>query len=65
MRFLLFILVFVFLAATASGTTLGGMYSTNDSKAIELARENYWRGKWRFTGVVAAADRKLSLIVAC
>ena len=69
MRFLLFIFVFVFLAATASGTALGGMYSTNDSKAIGLAHENYWRGKWRFTGVVAAADLQLSLltpyIVAC
>ena len=46
----------------ASVTALGAMYSSNDSKALGLAQQNYWRGKWRFTGMAVAADLRLSLL---
>jgi hypothetical protein len=47
----------------ASVTAMGGMYTSNDSKAIVLAQQNYWRNnKWRFTGAIGAADLRLSLL---
>jgi hypothetical protein len=46
----------------ASVTALGAMYSSNDSKALGIAQQNYWRGKWRFTGVALATDLRLSLL---
>jgi hypothetical protein len=46
----------------ASVTALGGMYSSNDSRALGLAQQNYWRGTWRFTGLAVAADLRLSLL---
>lgn len=46
----------------ASLTAVGGMYSSNDSKAVGIAQQNYWRGKWRFTGALVAADLRLSLL---
>ena len=46
----------------ASVTALGGMYSTNDSKAVALVQQNYWRGAWRFTGAAIGADLRLSLL---
>jgi hypothetical protein len=46
----------------ASVTAIGAMYSSNESKAFGLAQQNYWRGKWRFTGMVVAADLRLSLL---
>jgi hypothetical protein len=48
----------------ASVTALGGFYASNNSQAVVLAQQNYWRGKWRFTGAVAAADLRLSLLTA-
>jgi len=47
----------------ASVTALGAMYTSNDSRAIALAQQNYWRNnKWRFTGAIGAADLRLSLL---
>lgn len=46
----------------ASLTGVGGMYSSNDSKALGIGQQNYWRGNWRFTGVLVAADLRLSLL---
>jgi hypothetical protein len=47
----------------ASVTAAAGMYTSNDSKALVLLHQNYWnRDKWRFTGVIGAADLRLSLI---
>jgi len=47
----------------ASVTALGGAYTTNNSKAVVLAQQNYWNNnKWRFTGAVGAADVRLSLL---
>lgn len=47
----------------ASVTAVAGMYTSNDSRAIALAQQNYWNSdKWRFTGVVGAADLRLSLL---
>ncbi len=47
----------------ASLTAAAGMYTSNDSKAVVLVQQNYWnRDKWRFTGVIGAADLRLSLI---
>ncbi len=46
----------------ASVTALGGFYASNHSQAVALTQQNYWRGKWRFTGTVAAADLRLSLL---
>ena len=47
----------------ASVTAAGGMYTSNDSKALVLLHQNYWNhDKWRFTGVIGAADLRLSLI---
>jgi outer membrane protein assembly factor BamA len=49
----------------ASVTGLGAMYTSNESKAIALVQQNYWRDdKWRFTGGAGAADLKLSLLTA-
>lgn len=46
----------------ASLTAIGAMYSSNDSKALGIVQQNYWRGKWRFTGGLVAADLRLSLL---
>lgn len=48
----------------ASVTALGALYTNNDSRAVALVQQNYWRGKWRFTGALAAADLRLSLLTA-
>ena len=50
-------------AQPASLTGVGGMYTDNDSRAIAIAQQNYWKSnKWRFTGVLGAADLRLSLL---
>lgn len=50
-------------AQPASVTALGGMYTSNDSKAIVLGQQNYWKNDtWRFTGAIGAADLRLSLV---
>ncbi|MCO4810786.1 MAG: BamA/TamA family outer membrane protein [Gammaproteobacteria bacterium] len=47
----------------ASVTAAAGMYTSNDSKALALLQQNYWRdGKWRFTGALGAADLRLGLL---
>jgi len=47
----------------ASVTAMGGMYSSNTSKALALVQQNYWNDdKWRFTGAIGAADLRLSLV---
>ena len=47
----------------ASVTALGGMYTSNDSRAFVIGQQNYWKNnKWRFTGAVGAADLRLSLL---
>lgn len=47
----------------ASVTAMAVMYTSNDSKAIAIAQQNYWsNNKWRFTGVAGAADFRLPLL---
>jgi len=47
----------------ASLTAAAGMYTSNDSKALAFLQQNYWKdGKWRFTGVLGAADLRLGLL---
>ena len=47
----------------ASLTGAGAMYTSNDSRAFVLAQQNYWKeDRWRFTGVVGAADIRLELL---
>ena len=47
----------------ASLTALGGLYTDNDSRAVVLAQQNYWRNdRWRFTGAIGGADLRLSLL---
>ncbi len=47
----------------ASLTAAGGLYTSNDSGAVVLAQQNYWRNdRWRFTGAIGAADLRLSLL---
>ncbi len=47
----------------ASLTALGGLYTSNDSRAVVIAQQNYWRNdRWRFTGVLGGADLRLSLL---
>ena len=47
----------------ASLTGMGGMYTSNDSRALVVGHQSYWRnGNWRFTGVVGGADLRLSLL---
>ena len=47
----------------ASVTAAAGMYTSNDSKALAFLQQNYWKdGKFRFTGVLGAADLKLGLL---
>jgi outer membrane protein assembly factor BamA len=49
----------------ASLTGAGAMYTSNDSRAFVLAQQNYWKeDRWRFTGVVGAADIRLELLAA-
>lgn len=50
-------------AQPASVTGAGGLYTSNDSRALVLVQQNYWnRNKWRFTGAIGAADLRLSLL---
>ena len=50
-------------AQPASLTAVAGMYTSNDSKALAVVQQNYWRNnKWRFTGALGAADLRLPLI---
>ena len=50
-------------AQPASVTALGGMYTSNDSKALGLVHQTFWRDNtWRFTGSIGAADLRLSLL---
>jgi hypothetical protein len=47
----------------ASLTAVAGMYTSNDSRALGVAQQNYWKNdQWRFTGVVGAVDLRLSLL---
>jgi hypothetical protein len=47
----------------ASVTAAAGMYTSNDSRALALVQQNYWRqDRWRFTGALGAADLRLSLL---
>jgi hypothetical protein len=47
----------------ASLTALGGLYTSNNSRALVLAQQNYWnKNNWRFTGAVGAADLRLSVL---
>ena len=47
----------------ASVTAAAGMYTSNNSKAFGIAQQNYWKDDtWRFTGVIGAADLRLSLL---
>ena len=47
----------------ASVTAMGGLYTSNDSKALVLGQQNYWKNDtWRFTGAIGAADLRLSLV---
>lgn len=47
----------------ASVTVLGGMYTSNNSKALVVAQQNYWKDDtWRFTGAAGAADLRLTLV---
>lgn len=47
----------------ASLTALGGLYTSNDSRAVVIAQQNYWKNdRWRFTGAAGAADLRLSLL---
>jgi len=47
----------------ASLTGAGGIYTSNDSRALALVQQNYWnRNKWRFTGAAGAADLRLLLL---
>lgn len=50
-------------AQPASVTGGAAMYTANDSRAIGLVQQNYWRNdRWRFTGALGGADLRLSLI---
>ncbi len=47
----------------ASVTGMAAMYTSNDSKAIAIAQQNYWSNdNWRFTGVAGAVDFRLPLL---
>ena len=47
----------------ASLTAAGGLYTSNDSRALAIVQQNYWKNNtWRFTGAVGAADLRLSLL---
>ncbi len=47
----------------ASLTAMGGLYTSNDSRAFVIAQQNYWRNdRWRFTGALGGADLRLSLL---
>jgi hypothetical protein len=50
-------------AQPASLTALGGLYTSNDSRAVVIAQQNYWKNdRWRFTGALGGADLRLSLL---
>ncbi len=47
----------------ASLTGAAGMYTSNESKAFIIGQQNYWKDdRWRFTGVLGAADIRLSIL---
>lgn len=47
----------------ASVSVLAAMYTSNNSRALAMVQQNYWKqDRWRFTGAVGAADLRLSLI---
>ena len=47
----------------ASLTAAAGMYTNNNSRALALVQQNYWKNnRWRFTGAVGGADLRLSLL---
>ncbi len=47
----------------ASVTGAAVMYTNNDSKALVLVQQNYWKeDRWRFTGAIGQADLRLSLL---
>jgi len=47
----------------ASVAGLGAMYTSNDSKAVAVFQQTYWRDDaWRFTGALGAADVRLTLV---
>lgn len=47
----------------ASVTAVGGLYTSNDSRALAAVQQNYWqKGQWRFTGAIGGADLRLSLL---
>ena len=49
-------------AQPASVTAAAAMYTDNESKAIGVLQQNYWRdNKWRFTGIALSADVRLEL----
>ena len=48
----------------ASVTAVSGLYTSNDSRALVIAQQNYWKNnKWRFSGALGGADFRLSLLV--
>jgi len=50
-------------AQPASVTGLGAMYTNNESKALVLLQQSYWRDDtWRVTGAIGAADIRLTLV---
>jgi len=47
----------------ASATAVAGMYTNNDSRALAIAQQSYWKkDRWRFTGAIGGADLRLSLL---
>ncbi|MDX2411326.1 MAG: BamA/TamA family outer membrane protein [Woeseiaceae bacterium] len=49
----------------ASVTAAAGLYTSNDSRALALVQQSYWKdGRWRFTGVIGGADLRLSLLTS-
>ena len=49
----------------ASVTGAAALYTSNDSRALVVVQQNYWRNdRWRFTGAVGAADLRLSLLTS-
>lgn len=50
-------------AQPASLTGVGALVTSNESRALAIFQQNYWRNdRWRFTGAAGAADMRLSLI---
>ena len=52
-------------AQPASVTAAAGLYTRSESFSYGIAQQSYWKeDKWRFTGVLAHADLKLSLVTS-